>query len=111
MDELHPWHMFTAVLIPTAMTMFAMWRWKQQDKANIVEEAKRQERVDNDIKNNTAYIKRVEAEYKAQDKKFEEKFDTFSSKVFSKLDELSDKINKVASDLRAHRQHCEKKES
>ena len=116
MGEVHIIHVvgivFGGVLVPTLTFVFMMYRWKQQDKANIIKEAQRQKEVEMQIANNTSYIKRVEREYKEQDKRFNESLKELTTKVMNKFDDLTNKVNEIASELRAHRERCEgRKES
>ena len=61
-------------------------------------------RMEEDVKNNTGYIKRVEAEGKGVDGEHK----TMFNEIKSTLEELKIGQAEIKADLKAHRESCEK---
>ena len=101
MDELHIWHIFVAVLIPTITILGGVYRLRVTDKDRIVTEARRQERFEN----------RLEALEKR-----DKDHDALITKLFDKLDEIISRVNnmsvemgKFGRSLEDHRRECEQR--
>ena len=112
MDELHTWHIFVAVLIPTFTVLAGVYRLRITDKDRIADEIRRQERLKHRIDNNESYIKRVEQERKEVD----EAHARVHEKIFAKLDEIiarfkdiDVKIAELSRSLEDHRKECEQR--
>ena len=92
MGELHTWHIFAAVLIPTLTIFGGLYRLRTQDKDRIIAEATRQATVESRL---TALEKR-DAEH-----------DGMFEKIFAVLDDIRQGLARMDQSLTDHRRECE----